>query len=280
MSILIAFAGLGAHSQTYFNVDFNSGTLPAGWTTTGNYGFGNTCLAENGNENYMWMALGGNPLSPASFQSPSMDFSQSVGVKVIFTFKYPPQGGSQTCEGPDMNAEGLQLQYSINDGATWSTFRHLHPAGIDSETYLNYPLTGGGITPFLNWTTIYAQLPAAGLTNNTKLRFYQAQSSGVNFDFWALSGIFAMQNVSHEEYNENGLSVSVFPNPTNEGATVSILNQTEKLQIQIYSMDGKLLHSDYVNDGDRILHSDIFGAGWYIIRFPETDLKPQKILKF
>lgn len=278
--MLITCVALGTHAQSYFNVDFNSGTLPAGWTTTGNYGFGNTCLTENGNENYMWMSLGGNPVSQPSFQSPSMDFSQSVGVKVIFTFKYPPQGGSTSCDGPDLNAEGLQLQYSINDGATWSTFRHLHPAGIDSETYLNSPISGGGITPFLNWTTIYAQLPAAGLTNNTKLRFYQAQSSGVNFDFWALSGIFAIQNVSNEQHVENGVSVSLFPNPTQEGAIVSIQNQIEKLQIQIYSMEGKLLHSGYVTDGERILHADAFAPGWYIIRFPETDLKPQKILKY
>lgn len=279
MSVIIAFAGLSAKSQPYFNVDFNSGTLPAGWTTTGNYGFGNTCLTENGNENYMWMSYGGNPVSPASFQSPSMDFSQSVGVKVIFTFKYPPQGGSTTCEGPDLNAEGLQLQYSINDGATWRTFKYLHPLGVESDSVQS---ASGQFenSPFLNWTTIYAQLPAAGLTNNTKLRFYQAQSSGVNFDFWALSGVFAIQNVSNEQHVENGVSVSLFPNPTQEGAIVSIQNQIEKLQIQIYSMEGRLLHTGFVTDGERILHADTFAPGWYIIRFPETDLKPQKILKY
>jgi gliding motility-associated-like protein len=161
------------------NNDFNNGTIGPDWQAT------NGAVVNNGTGTYscvgpapegsssLWM--GADVAAPRQIETNSYDLTQcnAVGGTVCFYMKYGTQGAPSPCEGIDLPSEGVSLQYSTNNGTTWTTIEYWDP--------------NGGYDPLLtSWNKYCVTIPQAAMTANTRLRWYQDEASGAGFDAWGL----------------------------------------------------------------------------------------------
>lgn len=166
--------------------DFNTGTLPASWTVTGGTNFSQPCGVNSSGSNYYWASTAG--VTP---QIATPNFDVSCGGYIQFEMKYAIQGQSSPCEGPDLANEGVSVQYSLNNGATWIDIIYYSPGGF---TLPANPNTSGSVasgpTAYTNWSTYTVPLPAGAQSASTKFRWIQSASSGSTNDNWGLDNIF------------------------------------------------------------------------------------------
>lgn len=109
-----------------FQEDFNSGS-PTGWQFTQSVTIANnTCgvPAPDGSD-FMWM--GDQAVNPRDMTTVSLDLSP--GGVICFEMRFAVQGDASPCEGPDENDEGVALQYSTDNGATWTDIQYWDPNG-------------------------------------------------------------------------------------------------------------------------------------------------------
>jgi len=169
-----------------YNFNFNSGTLPAGWTTTGTTFFTSPCGPSPSGTPYYWAASSGN----ATPEIRTAALNVTGGGTIDFSFLFSQQGGASPCEGPDLAREGVSLQYSINNGLTWVDITYFSPAGFQLPSN---PGTANGVangpTPYTVWNTVSIPIPPAAQTNSTMFRWIQFFSSGTCCDNWGLEDI-------------------------------------------------------------------------------------------
>lgn len=79
--------------------------------------------------------------------------------------RYSANEGGSDCENPDLPNEGVHIQYSINNGATWVEIDYWDPNGG----------TDPGLT---SWSQYCRDVPLAAQTANTKIRWVQLANSG------------------------------------------------------------------------------------------------------
>lgn len=178
-------------------VDFNSGTLPAGWSTTGGTSYSQPCGQGINNTPYFWASTSG--VGSPIIQSDTYDFS--AGGLINFDFIYAVQGGAAPCEGPDLAHEGVSLQYSIDGGVTWNDIVYYSPGGF--ELYTNPGTTAAvasGPTAYTSWNSFSVAIPAAAETPNTILRWVQLNSSGTCCDNWGVDNINVLGTTSGLSY--------------------------------------------------------------------------------
>lgn len=156
-----------------FEEDFNSGS-PTGWqftqsTTIAN----NTCgvPAPDGSD-FMWM--GDQAVNPRDMTTVSLDLSP--GGVICFEMRFAVQGDASPCEGPDENDEGVALQYSTDNGATWIDIQYWNPNGGNDPT-----LTA--------WNQYCVNIPAGAMTNNTLIQWHQDDVSGAEYDHWGIDNV-------------------------------------------------------------------------------------------
>jgi len=169
------------------NNNFNGGTIGSDWAAT------NGAVVTNGTgtyacagpppegTNYLWM--GATVAAPRGVTTNDYDLTQcgAISGTICFTMKYATQGGASPCEGIDLPAEGISVQYSTNGGGTWTTIQYYDP--------------NGGYDPVMTqWNRYCLNIPAAALTTSTRFRWYQSQSSGVGFDTWGLDDMVITLN--------------------------------------------------------------------------------------
>ncbi len=161
--------------QQVFNETFNSGS-PSGWAFTQQATFTNPCSAAGvDGTTHIWM--GDQSGVPRTLRTVSYNFtSATAGVTVCFDMLFAEQGNSAPCEGPDEPDEGVYLQYSIDNGATWVTINYFDP-------------NGGNDPDLVNWNNWCFQLPAAAITSNTQIRWFQDADSGADFDHWGIDNV-------------------------------------------------------------------------------------------
>lgn len=156
-----------------FEEDFNSGS-PQGWQFTQSITLANnTCgvPAPDGSD-FMWM--GDASVNPRDMTTVPLDLS--LGGSICFEMRYSVQSDASPCEGPDESDEGVYLQYSINNGTTW--------------TDINYWDPNGGNDPMLTaWNQYCSNLPVAAQTTNTLIRWHQDDVSGANYDHWGIDNV-------------------------------------------------------------------------------------------
>ena len=152
---------------------FNNGTLPVGWVATNQAMFNNPCNPTANGTIYLWM--GNASAAPRNLTTVQYDISPG-GCQVEFFMKYGNEVPSAaSCESPDLTGEGVHLQYSLNNGATWTDINYWPPPGPD-------PCSG----PLCTWNYYIEQVPAAANTANTSFRWAQLSSSGPQYDHWGL----------------------------------------------------------------------------------------------
>jgi len=161
-----------------FQEDFNSGS-PVGWQFTQNVTIANnTCgVPSPDGSPFMWM--GDDAVNPRDMET--IGFDLTLGGTVCFEMRYSVQADATPCEGPDEPDEGVYLQYSTDNGATWVTIEYYDP--------------NGGYDPALNaWNQYCATLPPGALTANTMIRWHQDDVSGAEFDHWGIDNVIITLN--------------------------------------------------------------------------------------
>jgi len=130
---------------------------------------------------YLWM--GATIAAPRNVTTVNYDLTQcgATSGTICFDMKYSTQAGPNPCEGIDLPAEGIYVQYSTNNGASWTTLQYYNP--------------NGGYDPMMtSWNRYCLVIPPGAFTTSTCFRWYQAQSSGVGYDTWGLDDMVITLN--------------------------------------------------------------------------------------
>jgi len=167
---LIAF-GNGTGNLA-FSEDFNSGA-PVGWQFTQSAQFDNPC-SPNGVDGTPHLWMGAASPNPRTMATVPLDLS--LGGYICFDMLFAVQGAASPCEGPDEPQEGVYVDYSIDNGATWVTIHYFNP--------------NGGNDPMLtNWNNWCYTLPPAAVTPNTMIRWHQADVTSNVYDHWGIDNV-------------------------------------------------------------------------------------------
>lgn len=169
--------------------DFNTGMPPAGWNTAGGNVYSQPCGPSPSGTPYYWAS------TVAAGQPPGIStagFDVSCGGVLLFDMVFSVQSGPAPCEGPDLIGEGVELQYSIDGGATWIPIIYYNPNGTTQPSQSQ--ASGGSIgagqqTPFTTWATYSVPIPPGALTSNTMFQWTQYTNSGTAWDNWGLDNI-------------------------------------------------------------------------------------------
>lgn len=182
------------HGALQYAEDFNAGIAPQGWSFTSQLMFNNPCSPYGvDSTTHVWM---GNDTSvPRAITTLEYNLTgSSTGATFCFDMLFAMQGNASPCEGPDEPQEGVYLQYSINNGATWVTFNYFDP-------------NGGNDPSLVYWNNWCFQVPAAALVPAVKFRWYQDSDSGNDYDHWGIDNVriyFNDPNISitwlHDNY--------------------------------------------------------------------------------
>ncbi len=166
--------------QQVFSENFNSGS-PSGWAFTQQATYTNPCSPGGVNGTpHLWM--GSASAVPRALETNAYNFSTATsGVTVCFDMLFAEQGDAAPCEGPDEPQEGVFLQYSTNNGATWITINYFDP-------------NGGNDPDLVNWRNWCFQLPPGAIGPNTKIRWFQDADSGADYDHWGIDNVAIYYN--------------------------------------------------------------------------------------
>lgn len=180
---VVAVANLLNAGQSF---NFNTASLPPGWSVAGNGQYSSPCGQNPTNTAYYWASTAGNGVP----QITSSAFDVFCGGFLSFDMVFAVQGGASPCEGPDLANEGVSLQYSLDGGLTWITIIYYSPGGFTLPTMpTSSASVASGATPYTTWGTFTVPIPTAAQTTNTMFRWIQFNSSGTCCDNWGLDNI-------------------------------------------------------------------------------------------
>lgn len=183
-SILISTQASVTSGGQSFN--FDTGSLPPGWSTTGSTVYSTPCGAGPNGSSYFWASTSGASTPTVT----TAGFDVACGGNIIFEMMYAVQNGAVPCEGPDLANEGVELQYSTDGGLTWITIIYYSPGGYELPSN---PGTSGsvatGATAYTVWNQFTVPLPPGAMTTNTMFQWIQTNSSGTCCDNWGLENI-------------------------------------------------------------------------------------------
>ncbi len=201
--------------------DFEDTTLAPGWSSSGPPVFSNPCgLGPSGV--YCWFE---STSGTRELVTESYDLTVT-GCKATWYMRYGASHQQGPCQNPDHPDKGVTLQWSTDNGATWTDFPGVnqYPTGhnhyTDNGTYpddflgtTTTPGTGGqwdptpGGTHFGNyppgqgsqghqpsdntyyWHLYESHVPQAALTSNTSFRWAQFLNDGDGQDTWGVDAI-------------------------------------------------------------------------------------------
>lgn len=168
----------------------------------------------------LWM--GTTIAAPRSITTNGYDMTQCAATSgsICFDMKYGTQGGASPCEGIDLPAEGVSIQY--NTGGGWITLQYWDP-------------NGGSDPSLTSWNRYCISLPPAAMTTSTQFRWYQNESSGAGYDAWGLDNMVLNLNTpgytfdwAHDAQAPAASPTTPAVNPTdNTTYTVTYTNGTE-----------------------------------------------------
>ncbi|MFT6814359.1 MAG: PKD repeat protein/subtilisin-like proprotein convertase family protein [Sphingobacteriales bacterium] len=166
-----------------FETDFNTGA-GVGWGTTPNAVYTNPCGAPFDGSPYLW--FDNSSANPRTAVSAAYDLS--TGGSICFVMRFAKQDDGSPCEGPDLEDEGVFLDYSL-DGTNWANIEYYSPnGGFDPER--------------INWKEYCVIIPDSAKTASTKIRWHQPNASPPTvpgstdfaFDHWGLENILVTTN--------------------------------------------------------------------------------------
>ncbi len=174
----------GEAQDTLLNEDFNNSSLGPGWSSNQTVMYTNPCGAPPDNSPSAW--FGDSQTQPRVLET--IDYDMSCGGDICYMMKYSVQGGSGSCEGPDQPNEGVDLQYSTDGGATWTSIFY-------------HTVVGGGTDPYqTSWNQYCQEIPPGAQTPSTRFRWYQDAGSGAGFDHWGIDDVAVLGTICGTYY--------------------------------------------------------------------------------
>lgn len=175
----VSFTSLASATTTATSFTFNGGALPTGWTSSPFTVSAFTCPGKNSPDNtsYFWATStqsGGIYDGERFVETNSVDVS--FGGTIEFYIRYGNNEGSG-CEQPDAANEEVYLQYSTDNGVSWTTI------------FDGWNTTSAGNFAWYNWYYNTINIPTGARTTNTKFRWHQPSNSGTSFDNWGLEDV-------------------------------------------------------------------------------------------
>lgn len=218
--------------QVQFSENFDLGALSPGWQSTAGISFNNPCGPGPGGSTNAHMWMGNGIAANRAVATVGFDLSCGSGV-VCFDLRMALQVNSSPCEGPDEPDEGVFLQFSTNNGASWNTIYYFNPDTV----CCGCPPGGCGgnpPSPFVNWGNYCFPLPPAAQTTNTQLRWFQVNTSGSAFDHWGLDNVTISTNCgSPFQFDWSELNTNVTP-PTTSYLYTDPVSDTSVLDTFLY----------------------------------------------
>ncbi len=188
------------------NNNFNNSSLGVGWTTNITPLWSNPCPPTNAPAGGVALWFGGSTF-PRELKTVSYDISCYDICYVEFDMKYGANQNMVNCESPDIGGaglitdggEGVHLLYSNNGGLTWTQFTGIDNAPSGTYGTPSYISGSGGywtpvafnaaIGPYYQWNHYKCQIPAAGISTTTKIRWFQNVASGNSYDHWGIDNV-------------------------------------------------------------------------------------------
>lgn len=189
----VSLTATGNVPSTALSTDFNTSTLN-GWTTTITPTFTTNICPSTGPNNdgsiYLWMS---NAASPRRLNTSVFDVSNGGVISFDYTqAKYNGSGespsGSSPCESPDINMSGstpecVYVQYSIDGGGNWTTFKCIFPHSMNADGY-------NGCGDYVkSWTNMVVPVPAGAQTSTTLFRWNQERTTSASTDNWGIDNV-------------------------------------------------------------------------------------------
>ena len=125
-----------------------------------------------------YLTTGGLNLSAGSYQ-------------VCFDMRYGEEGAGGICEGPSAANEAVRLQYSLNNGGSWTDIQSWDP-------------NGGHDPARIQWGHYCVNIPAAALSGNTMIRWAQTSNTAINTANWGIDNIVIKKNQTTTFHWSNG----------------------------------------------------------------------------
>ena len=219
------------------NNHFNNNSIGSGWSSTAaNPVFNNPC-GPGPNGPYLW--VGTTASSQRTLTTNNYDVSVG-GCTLKWDMRYGRVQGQGPCEDPDAANEGVHMQYSTNNGSTWTDFPgpNIEPSGPNS---INGPFftstygSGGYWQPYSSqtqqnnsslyyWHTYKCTVPPVASTTSTKFRWAQLANSSQGWDAWGIDevGITCPNPLTHVQWSTgdtvfNPGQITLAPRPNNLG---------------------------------------------------------------
>ncbi len=181
------FSGGGGFA--IFSDDFNSGTLnPLYWLNNSTVMFDNPCGPGPDGSICAW--IGDATCFPRDITT--QPISVVPTTQVCFDLRFAIQGNPSPCEGPDEMDEGVSLQYSTDNGTTWSDIVYFCPDGnlYSTNSWIGQSISGtSGPTNFTSWGFYCFDIPPAAVSGNTSFRWHQEQVSSSTNDHWGIDNV-------------------------------------------------------------------------------------------
>ena len=184
--------------------DFDNGAMGVGWSSTqANPTFNNPC-GPGPKGLHLW--VGTTPSSSRTLETNAYDLTLGGACFVEFWMRYGRVASNGPCEDPDGFAEGVHLQYSTNNGVTWTDLSNTgtEPVGNLSATppfTTQIPGSGGYWAPHSSsfaqqnselyyWNKYRCAIPNSAISTNTKFRWAQLSNSSSGWDAWGIDEVF------------------------------------------------------------------------------------------
>ena len=162
--------------------------------------------------------------------SPSFDLTNAQNKS--FTFKV---AAASTSTATSTLKDELKVYFSTNCGSSW-----IPRATYTTTTLFNNPASTSGFVANAStvWTQNTIAIPAIFQTSNMRVKF-SYKSSYLSNNIY-IDDINISETVGIDENKGNGLNFIIYPNPSNESATLSYGLTTEsKVTVQVLDVLGK-----------------------------------------
>lgn len=189
--------------------DFNDSSLNSGFNVNGTPDLSEPCQAAPDSTPYLWMG----PTTNLPRYLATDDTNATSAQQICFDIKMNNTiAGTSPCDGPDQPDEGISLQYSTDNGSSWSEILYLNP-----DTLID----------FSDWEHFCIDVPGPAKTDTTRFRWKQLNASGSNYDHWGLDDVYILKDSSNLVFDwGNGTSdrrdSSFVPNDTSNYSTTII----------------------------------------------------------
>jgi gliding motility-associated-like protein len=196
----IGIKALGGCGIVFF-VDFNDSTLQ-GLLTNSTTLIGSPCTPQPDHSHYLWL---GTQTGQNTVYTPQLNLS-SGGYTIYFDMIYGSENASGICNGPSLPTEKVNLQYSINNGASWTTLQSWNP-------------NGGNDPNLTQWDSYTIPLPLAANINGVRIRWAQDGSINANTANWGIDNIRIQKYIPTTFLWSTGYSGNIHPDISPNNST-------------------------------------------------------------